>query len=146
MRLLQREKLTLAAVDTWAAALEDRPGSLASKLKALAEAGANLEFVFARRAPEMPGAGIVFVAPIATVPEIHAAHEAGFLRTGHLHTLRVEGEDKPGQGARIVQALADKSINLRGLSATVINRKFVAYAAFDSPADLKLATEALQFV
>ena len=40
-------------MDTWAASLEDKPGSLASKLDALSTAGVNLEFVIARWTPEM---------------------------------------------------------------------------------------------
>ena len=47
--------LKVQRVDTWAASLEDEPGSLAAKLEALSSAGVNLEFVIARRAPDKPG-------------------------------------------------------------------------------------------
>jgi hypothetical protein len=46
-------------VETWAAPLEDKPGGLAEKLSALADAGVNLEFVIARRASDKPGTGVV---------------------------------------------------------------------------------------
>ena len=49
-------------VDTWAVSIDDRPGALAAKLKALAAAGINLELVVARRAPDKPGTGVVFLA------------------------------------------------------------------------------------
>ena len=39
----------------WAASMQDTPGSLANKLAALAEAGADLGFIVARRSPEKPG-------------------------------------------------------------------------------------------
>ena len=54
--------LTVKRADVWAARINDRPGGLAEKLVALAEAGVQLEFVVARRAPEKPGAGVVFLA------------------------------------------------------------------------------------
>ncbi len=55
----------VARVDTWAAALQDKPGHLAGKLKALGSAGVNLEFVIARRRAEKPGKGVLFVTHIA---------------------------------------------------------------------------------
>ncbi|HWI56942.1 MAG TPA: amino acid-binding protein, partial [Bacillota bacterium] len=57
-------KLKVTRTDVWAATIDDRPGSLADKLAALTAAGANLEFVTARRTPEKPGKGVVFVTPL----------------------------------------------------------------------------------
>jgi hypothetical protein len=122
-------------VDTWAASIEDQPGSLAAKLSVLADAGVNLEFVIARRTPEKPGKGVVFVIPIQGAAGSRAARRAGFAKTKSLHTVRIEGPDKPGQGAKIMTALAEKGLNLRGLSASAIGNKFVTYIATDSPAD-----------
>jgi hypothetical protein len=65
-------------VDTWVAAIKDKPGELAAKLKALAAAGVNLEFVIARRSPEKRGTGVVFVTPIKTAKQVRAASAAGF--------------------------------------------------------------------
>ena len=56
--------LKATRVDTWAATIKDQPGGLAAKLEALAAAKVNLEFIIARRAPEKPGTGVVFVTPI----------------------------------------------------------------------------------
>ena len=42
--------LTVGRVTVWAASIDDRPGGLAERLTALADAGANLEFVISRRA------------------------------------------------------------------------------------------------
>ena len=95
-------------VDTWAAAIKDKPGALAAKFKALSAAGANLEFVIARRSPEKRGAGVVFVTPIKGPKQTGAAGAAGFKKTKSLHTVRVEGINKRGQGMRLTQALADK--------------------------------------
>ena len=40
-------KLDVSRVDVWAASIKDRPGGLAVKLDALAQAGADLEFAIA---------------------------------------------------------------------------------------------------
>ena len=127
--------LKIERVDTWAASLEDRPGELAAKLKCLAQAGVNLEFVIARRAPDKPGEGVVFVTPIKGAAGVRAAKAAGFMKTDSLHTVRIEGADKKGEGSKITEALAEKGVNLRGLSAAAINKKFVAHLALDSAAD-----------
>lgn len=131
-------------VDTWAASVEDRPGSLAEKLNALAGAGANLEFVIARRAPEKPGTGVVFAAPIQGAPQIRVAKEVGFAKATTIHTVRVEGPNKPGHGVNIAQAVAAKGINLRGFTAAAIGNKFVAYLSLDTAADAAKALRVLK--
>ena len=44
--------------DVWVASLEDKPGALGNKLATLADAGADLGFIIARRAPNKPGTGV----------------------------------------------------------------------------------------
>jgi hypothetical protein len=138
--------MTLKAerVETCAASINDQPGSLAGKLGALAKAGANLEFVIARRTPEKPGKGVVFVAPLKGAKARHAGGKAGFTKATSLHTVRVEGPDRRGQGVRIAQALADQGLNLRGLSAAAIGKKFVAYLALDSALDAAKAVRIIR--
>ena len=137
-------KLKIQRVDTWAASLKDQPGGLAARLKALASVGVNLEFVLARRAPDKPGTGVVFVTPINGAAQCRAAEEAGFRKTKSLHALRVEGPNKKGEGARMARALAEKGLNLRGLSAATIGRQFVAYIAVDTSADVAKAARILR--
>lgn len=131
-------------VDTWAAAIEDKPGSLAAKLDALSKVGVNLQFVIARRAPDKPGTGVVFVTPIQGAAACRAAREVGFKKTDRLHTVQVQGPDKPGQGTRITQALAASGLNLRGLSAAGLGSKFVTYIALDTQGDAAKALRALR--
>jgi len=137
-------KLKVSRVDVRAAEIEDRPGGLARKLSVLAEAGANLEFVIARRAPEKPGTGVVFVCPVKGAKRVAAATAAGFSTAGSMHSVRVEGPDRPGLGACMTQALADAGINMRGLSAASIGRKCVVYFAFDSDVDADAAIKVLR--
>ena len=136
--------LKVSTVDVWAATLEDRVGGLAQKLAPLSAAGANLEFVIARRAPEKPGTGVVFVTPLTGDKQVKAGTDAGFLQTASLHSVRVEGPDRPGLGTMMAKALADARINLRGLSAAAIGRKFVAYLALDSVEDAEKAVRTLK--
>jgi hypothetical protein len=126
--------LKVERVDDWAATIKDQPGGLSAKLETLAAAKVNLEFVIARRSPDKPGTGVVFVTPISGAAQIAAAKKAGFKKTPSLHTVRVEGPDKPGQGARITAALAEAGVNLRGFSAAALGKKFVAHVAVDTTA------------
>jgi hypothetical protein len=137
-------KLKVERIDTWVAPLEDKPGALAAKLEGLAKARVNLEFVIARRAPDKPGMGVVFVTPVKGAAAIRAAREKGFRETKELCTVRVEGPDKAGQGAAVVQALAGGGLNLRGLSAAALGKKFVTFIALDKQADASKAVSLLR--
>jgi hypothetical protein len=137
-------KLKVTRADVWAATIEDRVGGLADVLEPLAKAKVNLEFVISRRAPDQPGKGVVFVTPIKTAKQQAAASAAGFTRTANMHTVRVEGPDKPGLGAAMSRALASAGLNLRGMSAAVIGRKSVSYIALDSAEDAAKAMQVLK--
>jgi len=137
-------KLKVTRVDVWAAGILDKPGSLAGKLAPLAAAGANLEFVIARRAPEKPGTGVVFVTPVKGAAQLRAAKRAGFRKARSLHSVRIEGQDRPGLGAKLTGALADARINLRGLSAAAIAKRCVVHVAFDTSADAAKAASILK--
>jgi hypothetical protein len=135
---------TVKKVDVWAGEIADRPGGLSATISALSAAGANLEFIIARRAPDKPGTGVVFVTPIKGAKQKSAAQAAGLTTTDSLHSVRVEGADRPGLGAKMTGALAAAGINLRGLSAAAIGRRAVSYLAFDSAADAATAIGVLR--
>jgi hypothetical protein len=128
--------LTVDRVDTWLVTIKDQPGALSKKLAKLADAGVNLEFIISRRAANKPGKGVVFVTPIKGATQIRAAKKAAFRKSKRLHTIRVEGSDKPGMGAKITGAIAGEDINLRGFSAAAIARKFVCHIALDKKEDV----------
>ena len=131
-------------VDVWAAPIQDKPGGLADVLGILREAGVDLKFIIARRAPDQPGKGVLFVTPLQSDGEIRAAAQVGFNVTHSLYSVRVMGRDRPGIAAELTQKLADASINLRGFSAAVIGIQFVAYLAVDSLQDANTALEILK--
>lgn len=136
--------MNVSRVDVWAASIEDKPGGLAEKLTALAEAGAQLEFLVARRAPEKPGTGVVFLTPLKGAGQTRAAKKLGFEKTDSLHSVRIETADKPGLAAEIARALAEAGINLRGMSAAAIGDRCIAHVAMDDPADAAKAVRILK--
>ena len=138
--------LQVTRAEVWAATVDDRVGGTAEKLEGLAKAGANFEFLLARRTPEEPGKGILFVSPVKGAKVIQAAREAGFAKSDELQSLRIEGSDKPGLIANVSRALAGAGVNFRGLSAAAVGRKFVAHLAVDSAEDAKKAMAALKKV
>lgn len=135
--------LKVERVDTWAAAIEDKPGKLAAKLNALTGAGADLEFVIARRA-EKAGTGVLFVTPIQGAQLIRVAREVGFKRSESLHTVRIEGPNTRGHGLNIVESLAQEGLNLRGFTAASVGNRFVAHIAVDTPGEAAKAVRVLR--
>jgi hypothetical protein len=123
---------TVSKVEMWTGEIADRVGGLNAKLEAVAEAGVDLEVVIARRNPQQPGKGVVFLGPIKGTKAQGAASAAGLSHAGDLFALRVEAANKPGDCARITRMLTDAGINLRGLSATVCGAKYVLSLGFDS--------------
>jgi hypothetical protein len=136
--------LLVERVDVWAAPIPDQPGGLANVLMTLREAGADLQFIISRRAPDKPGTGVVFVTPLQNDHEIRAAVTVGFNVAQSLHTVRVLGPDRPGAAAELTQKLAAGGINLRGFAATVIGAQFVAYVGVDSLSELNKAMDILK--
>lgn len=136
--------LKVTKVDVWAGEIADQPGGLSRVLEPLAAAGANIECLIARRQGEKPGTGVAFVAPVKAKKVQNAATAAGLARAENISTLRVEGPDKPGLGARMSDAIADAGVNVRGVSAMVLGNKFVAYIGLDSAEDAAKATKAIK--
>jgi len=135
--------LIVERVDVWAASVQDKPGGLAVILGGLEEAGADLDFVIARRSPEKPGTGAVFVTPLRGDREVEAATVLGFNVTNSIKAVRVEGENIPGAGAKLTKMLGEAGLNMRGLSASVIGAKFICYIGFDTSED---AAEAMSIL
>ena len=130
--------------EVWVASMEDKPGMLANKLAALAEAGADLDFVIARRSPEKPGTGVVFVTPLRGDREIEAATEEGFSVSSHLHSVRVEGPNEPGIAAKVTRKVSEAGLNLRGFSGAVIGTQFILHLAFETAAAAQQAIAVLK--
>lgn len=136
--------LLVNRVDVWTASIADKPGGLSKTLKGVYEAGADLDFVIARRAPDKPGTGAVFITPIRGDREIEAASTLGFNLTSSVDSVRVEGDNVPGAAVNIADLIANADINIRGFSAAVIGPRYIAYIGFDNAADADRAAKILQ--
>jgi hypothetical protein len=133
----------LDRIHVWSGDIPDQPGSMASKLALLAQAGANLEFILTRRQPNNPGTGIIYVAPVSGPASVRAARASGLTEVHNPVVLRVEGDNQAGLAHRLTQQWALAGINLQGLTMSVFGGKFVGYAAFDTVEDANRAAQIL---
>lgn len=133
----------LDRVHVWSTEVLDRAGGVASKLSALAQGGANLEFILTRRQPDRPGTGVLYVAPITGAAQVRAARAAGLVETHDPVVLRVEGDNEAGLAHRLTQQWALANISMEGLTMAVLGPKFVGFAAFDTVQDANKAAQIL---
>lgn len=134
----------MTRVEAWAADIDDQAGGLAFRLRALADYGADLEYVEARRTSERPGKGIVYVAAPDGKGLLSNADQAGYRRAPELPLLKIEGTDEPGLGSKLTQAIGDAGVSMSGLSAMVVGHHFVCFAGFNSAQDRDTAETALK--
>lgn len=137
-------ELIAERVEVWVARIEDQPGSLANILTGLREAGADLNFILARREPDQPGQSVVYITPLTGDAELQAAATLGFNLTARVHSVRVEGPNQPGIAATLAAQLAAAGLNLRGFSAAVLGTRFILYIGLDSAEDAAKALTVLQ--
>jgi hypothetical protein len=136
--------LKVTKTQMWAVEIQDQAGGLAKLLGAIAEAGASLECVIARRMPDKPGAAVAFVTPLRGKKVLAAAATAGFQEAQPIATVKVEGGDRPGLGAQIAKAVGEAGVSARGLSAAVVGRQFVCYIGLDNQDDADKAAAAIR--
>lgn len=133
----------LNRVHLWSGQVPDKVGGTATKLHVLAEAGANLEYVFTKRLPDKPGLGVLFVAPLSGAVQLRAAKAADLHETDYPVVYRIEGDNAQGLAHRLTHDWAVQDISLQGLTMAVVGNKFVAYAAFDTVEDGMRAAQIL---
>jgi hypothetical protein len=136
--------LVITKVGVWATEIPDQPGGLANVLAAIAAAGGDLQAVIARRQPDKAGTGVVFLSPVKGKALQNAAKQAGLSPASNIATLRVEGPNRAGIGHRILKAIGDANVNVRGVSAVTIGNKFAAYIGFDNAANANAAAKAIK--
>ena len=125
-------------IELWRTEVENRPGTLAGTLEPLAEAGADLQIVMGYRYPGNEAKAAIEVYPVKGKKAASAAQAAG-MQSSSIPTLLIEGDNRPGLGHAIAQALADAGINVGFLVAHVIGRKYAAVAGFDTAEDARNA-------
>jgi len=130
--------MTVKRVRLWVRQIENQPGALSGTLAPLADAGADLQIVMGYRY-HGTDQGAVEVYPVSGRRAGSAAQQAG-LRPSPVPTLLVEGDNKPGLGRDIAQAIADAAVNLDFLVAQVIGRKYSAIIGFGNDEDAQRAS------
>lgn len=134
--------VTVKKVQLWRAEVENRPGVLAQTLKPLAEAGADLCVVMGYRYPGQEKAAIELY-PVSG-KKMEAAAAGGGLAAAGIPTLLVEGDNKPGLGHALAEALGGAGVNINFLVAQVAGKKFSAVYGFDNEADAKKAAQVIK--
>jgi hypothetical protein len=133
----------LDRVHVWSGEVADEAGGVASKLVFLAQAGANLEYIFTKRLPDKPGWGVLYVAPVTGPTQVRAARAAGLSEVPNPVVRRIEGDNEAGLAHRLTQQWAIAGISLQGLTMAVLANKFVGYASFDTVEDANRAAQIL---
>ncbi len=91
------------------------------------------------RHPGRESQATIEVAPVSGKRVTQAGEGAG-LGSSSIPTLLVEGDNQPGLGAAVSQALAGAGINLSFLVAQVIGDRFSAVMGFENPDDATKAS------
>lgn len=138
--------LKITRADVWTAEIDDQPGGLARTLRAVADYGADLDYVVARRDSAKPGKGRLFVSPLTGRQELDNADQVGLRRATDAPTLKIEGTNEPGMGSKLTRTIADAGVSMHSLSAAVIGHHFVCYAVFDTVQDLEKAEAVLHAI
>ncbi len=135
--------VTVKKVTLWRTEVENRPGTLGDTLAPLASAGANLRAVMAYSLPGESKRSAIEVFPITGKKAKRAASGAG-LAASAIACLLVEGDDRPGLGAKMARAVADGGINMSFLMAETVGRKFSAVFGIGSDAEAAKAARAIK--
>jgi len=130
--------VTVKKIVLWRKEVENQPGVLASTLEPFAKGGADLQVVMGYRYSGNEAKAAIELYPVAG-KKMTAAAGAAALSASGLPTLLVEGDNRPGLGHAIGQAMADAKINLAFLVAQVIGRKYSAVIGLENEEDAKKA-------
>lgn len=136
--------VTVKRIKLWLREINNRPGALAATLSPLADAGADLHIVMGYRY-HGTNHGAVEVYPMNGRKATNAARQAGFT-VSPVPTLLIEGDNKPGIGRDIAQAVAEAAVNLDFVVAQVIGKKYSAIIGFENDGDAQKAAALIKKV
>jgi hypothetical protein len=126
--------ISVKKVTLWRTEVENKPGALSSVLAPLAEVGADLQVVMGYRYHDEQNKAAIEICTVSGKKPAIAASKAG-LAASDIPTLLVQGDNRPGVGHAIAQAMAEAGINVMFLVAQVIDARFSAVMGFeDEPA------------
>ena len=130
--------VTVKNISLWRKEVENQVGTLAHMLEPIAKTGANLRVLMGYRYPGNETRAAIELYPVSGKKATDAALAEGLAATS-IPTLLVEGDDKPGLGLAIAQAMSGAGINMTFFVAQAVGRKFSAVLGFATEADAKTA-------
>lgn len=126
--------VTVKSISLWRKEVVNQVGVLAQTLEPVSNAGANLRVLMGYRYPGDATKAAIELYPIVGNKVTAAATEAGLVAS-LIPTLIVEGDDKPGLGQAIAEAISGARINMTFFVAQTIGQKFSAVLGFETEAD-----------
>jgi hypothetical protein len=130
--------VSVKKISLWRAEVDNKPGMLAATLAPLAGAGADLQVVMGYRIPGQETKAVIEVYPVSGKKVTAAAQSAG-LAAAAFPALLVEGDNEPGLGHKLSQALAEAGINLSFFVAQVLEDRYSAVIGFENEDDARKA-------
>ena len=137
--------VTVKRITLWRSEIESQPGMLARTLRPLADAGASLQVAMAYRLPGEPARGAIELSPVSG-KKSQAAAMAARLDRSSVPTILAMGDDRPGLGSEIAEAMAGAGINVSFLVMQVIGRKYSAVYGFETEEEAQIATNLIRKV
>jgi len=137
--------VTVKRITLWRSEVENKPGMLAQTLKPLADAGASLQVIMAYRFPGEPARGAIELSPVSGKKSQAAAKTAGLDRSS-IPTLLAMGDDRPGLGSEIAEAIAGNGINISFMVVQVVGRRYSAVYGFETEAEAQIAASLIRKV
>lgn len=131
--------VSIKKVTLWRTQVENKPGVLSGVLAPLAEAGADLQVVMGYHYHGAGDTAVIEVCPVSGKKSTAAAGKAG-LKAAGIPTLLIQGDNKPGLGHAVAEAVGEAGINISFLVAQVIGEQFSAVMGFGDEAAAKEAT------
>jgi hypothetical protein len=131
--------VSIKKVTLWRTEVENKPAALSGVLAPLAEVGADLQVVMGYRYADEESKAAIEVCTVSGRKATIAACKAGLVAST-IPTLLVQGDNRPGVGHAIAQALAEAGINVMFLVAQVIDTHFSAVMGFEDEEGAKQAT------
>jgi len=130
--------VTVKTISLWRKEVENQVGALAHTLEPVTKAGANLCVLMGYRNPGNETRAVIELYPISGKKVTASAAGAG-LAASSIPTLLVEGDNKPGLGLAIAEAIAGAGVNMAFFVAQAIGRRFSAVLGFATEADSSAA-------
>ncbi|HEY8995379.1 MAG TPA: hypothetical protein VIM71_11995 [Lacunisphaera sp.] len=137
-------KLTTTHVEMWSVEITDEVGGLARALRAIADFGADLDYVMAQRQSDKAGKGILFVSSPGNRVQLDRVTDLGLRRVNDRPMLKIEGNDAPGMGARLARAIANAGVTIKSFTGGATGHGFVCFVGFDTAQDLDKVDTAIQ--